>query len=42
MHNSVILTNFVVQLQYCKEIINLFIMNHSWHLTLKVNQDINQ
>ena len=30
------------QLQYCKEIINLFIMNHSWHLTLKVNQDINQ
>ena len=22
--------------------INLFIMNHSWHLTLKVNQDVNQ
>ena len=31
-----------MQVYSAKEIINLFIMNHSWHLTLKVNQDINQ
>ena len=31
-----------MQVYSAKEIINLFIMNYSWYLTLKVNQDINQ